>query len=111
MYGSGLTGGFDANDRNYSGRDDVDIESHATTAFMHTPPPDMQFPVGTPPVIGHGLNAAGRKSRFEIDAWMELWDYAGGASFRAFIANDGEEKSLFVFFDIEGVMGRDLKKA
>jgi hypothetical protein len=40
-----------------------------------------------------------------------MWDYAGGASFRAFVADDGEEKSLFVFFDIEGVLGRDLKKA
>lgn len=48
---------------------------------------------------------------FEVDAWMEVWDYAGGASFRAFVANNGQEKSLFVFFDIEGVMGRDLKKA
>jgi hypothetical protein len=42
---------------------------------------------------------------------MELWDYAGGASFRAFVVNNGEEPSLFVFFDIEGVLGRDLKKA
>ncbi|KAJ4158639.1 uncharacterized protein LMH87_009155 [Akanthomyces muscarius] len=53
------------------------------------------------------------KAGFEVDAWMEVWDYVGGASFRAFLAsNDGEgEKSLFVFFDLEGVMGRDLKKA
>jgi len=42
---------------------------------------------------------------------MEVWDYAGGASFRAFVANKGDETCLFVFFDIEGVLGRDLKKA
>jgi len=46
-----------------------------------------------------------------IDAWMEVWDYAGGSSFRAFVANCGKEKTLFIFFDIEGVLGRDLKKA
>lgn len=106
MYGSGLTGGFDANISNYH----AGGNGSTTTDFMQTPPPDVHFPVGTPP-SGHGLEVAGSKSRFEIDAWMELWDYAGGASFRAFIANDGEEKTLFIFFDIEGVMGRDLKKA
>ncbi|KAJ3472359.1 hypothetical protein NLG97_g11056 [Lecanicillium saksenae] len=44
---------------------------------------------------------------------MEVWDYVGGASFRAFLASNRRngEKSLFVFFDLEGVMGRDLKKA
>lgn len=43
---------------------------------------------------------------------MEIWDYQGGASFRAFVAHDfvRDEKSLFVFFDA-GVIGRDLKKA
>lgn len=47
----------------------------------------------------------------EVDGWMEVWDYAGGASFRAFVANNGHEKSLFVFFDVQGVIGRDLKRA
>lgn len=94
MHGSGLTGAFNN--------------------MLPTPPQDTQFPdVGSPydraGLDGHAVATKG--SAFEIDAWMELWDYAGGASFRAFIANDGEEKTLFVFFDIEGVMGRDLKKA
>jgi hypothetical protein len=106
MYGSGLTDGFDANNTYYH----AGGNGGTTTSFMQTPPPDVQFPVGTPP-SAHGLDITGSRSRFEIDAWMELWDYAGGASFRAFIANDGGEKTLFVFFDIEGVMGRDLKKA
>lgn len=47
----------------------------------------------------------------EIDAWAEFWDYVGGASFRAFITRDGLERSMFVFFDPEGIMNRDLKKA
>ncbi|KID87830.1 ornithine decarboxylase antizyme [Metarhizium guizhouense ARSEF 977] len=74
-------------------------------AYLQTPPPESR------------LSDAFRQSMdiksqgFEVDAWMEVWDYAGGASFRAFVANNGQEKSLFVFFDIEGVMGRDLKKA
>lgn len=74
-------------------------------AYLQTPPPDDPFSDAfqqSVDIKSHG---------FEIDAWMEVWDYAGGASFRAFVANDGQEKSLFVFFDIEGSLGRDLKKA
>lgn len=43
-----------------------------------------------------------------VEEWLEIWDYAGGTSFRAFIAGEGEKKSLFVFFD-RAVIGRDLK--
>lgn len=48
----------------------------------------------------------------EATAWMEIWDYQGGASFLAFVAENfiTGEKSLFVFFDA-GVVGYDLKKA
>lgn len=44
--------------------------------------------------------------------WMEIWDYQGANSFRAFVAEDfaHNDKSLFVFFDA-GVVGRDLKKS
>jgi hypothetical protein len=76
-------------------------------AYLPTPPPDDQFP--------EAFRTDGRQESasptWEVEAWMEIWDYAGGASFRAFIASDGTEKSLFVFFDIEGTLGRDLKKA
>lgn len=61
--------------------------------------------------------AAGDKtcsdSPVEVTAWMEIWDYQGGASFRAFVAEDVAntgEKALFTFFGA-GVVGRDLKKA
>jgi hypothetical protein len=50
------------------------------------------------------------KPTASISGWMEFWDYAGGASFRAFVAEGGDERSLFAFFDA-GLMGRDLKKA
>lgn len=76
-------------------------------AYLQTPPPDDRLSLSVKPP-GHDYE---KPAGFEAVAWMELWDYAGGASFRAFIADDGEEKSLFVFFDIQGILGRDLKKA
>lgn len=74
-------------------------------AFLPTPPPDNQFS----DAFQHGTDS--KAQGFESDAWMEVWDFVGGASFRAFVANDGKEKSLFVFFDLDCVMSRDLKKA
>lgn len=44
-----------------------------------------------------------------IDAWLEIWDYAGGCSFRGFVGGKGDLKSLFAFFD-SAVVGRDLKQ-
>ena len=43
-----------------------------------------------------------------IREYVEVWDYAGGARFRGFVAERGDERSLFVFFDRE-VVGLDLK--
>ncbi|TVY32343.1 hypothetical protein LOCC1_G008509 [Lachnellula occidentalis] len=48
-------------------------------------------------------------TRQSMDAWIEVWDYAGGCSFRGFVGGDGENKSLFAFFD-SAVIGRDLKQ-
>ncbi|KAJ2902085.1 hypothetical protein MKZ38_001058 [Zalerion maritima] len=44
----------------------------------------------------------------EATAWMEIWDFANGPSLRAFVADDGEEKSLFVFLH-DGIIGREMK--
>jgi len=44
-----------------------------------------------------------------VSEWLEIWDYAGGCSFRAFIAGSGEKRSLFAFFD-SAVVSRDLKQ-
>ncbi|KAH6609532.1 hypothetical protein Trco_002878 [Trichoderma cornu-damae] len=79
--------------------------SGLTGAYFQSPPPDNHL--ADPFSQGPDLAPAGSR----IDAWMEVWDYAGGSSFRAFVADDGKEKSLFIFFDVEGVLGRDLKKA
>lgn len=51
-----------------------------------------------------------RNNPGRIYQWLEVWDYAGGCSFRGFIAGSGEQKCLFVFFD-KAVIGRDLKQA
>jgi hypothetical protein len=40
--------------------------------------------------------------------YVEVWDYAGGARFRGFVAEKDDERALFVFFDKE-VIGKDLK--
>jgi hypothetical protein len=71
----------------------------------------------TPPTDAlDSYNANQRQSRMaskfqgqEIDAWIEVWDYAGGCSFRGFVGGNGENKSLFAFFD-SAVIGRDLKQ-
>ncbi|EPE02693.1 ornithine decarboxylase antizyme [Ophiostoma piceae UAMH 11346] len=45
-------------------------------------------------------------------AWLELWDFAGGASFRGFLSEDvaGSELSLFAFFDAHMLVNNgDLK--
>lgn len=73
-------------------------------AYLQTLPPEDRISRA----LCDGVDPAARG--FEVDAWVEVWDYAGGASFRAFVAEDGQDKSLFVF-DIQGIMGRGLEKA
>lgn len=68
-------------------------------------PPDHFLPSPPSSLPGTSLGSA-----VGIKGWMEFWDYAGGASFRAFVAEKDDEKSLFAFFDI-GLVGRDLKQA
>ncbi|KAI0601639.1 ornithine decarboxylase antizyme-domain-containing protein [Biscogniauxia sp. FL1348] len=68
-----------------------------------TPPDD--YP--TPPF---SFSRRPSMSTVNVKGWMEFWDYAGGASFRAFVAEDGDEMSLFAFFD-SGLVGCDLKQA
>jgi len=49
-----------------------------------------------------------RYKRNTVDAWLEMWDYVGGTSFRGFVGGDGSSKSLFAFFD-SSVVAQDLK--
>jgi len=47
--------------------------------------------------------------RQPIDAWIEVWDYTSGSSFRGFVGGNGDTKSLFAFFD-SSVVGREQKQ-
>lgn len=49
------------------------------------------------------------KSGQQIGAWLEIWDYVGGCSFRGFVSGQGGHNTLFAFFD-SSVVGRDLKQ-
>lgn len=75
-----------------------------------TPPPVESPTRGNDGITTDGDNyPAG-----SVASWLEIWDYAGGASFRAFVTKEaieeGTEKTLFVFFDASA-LGRDLKHA
>lgn len=43
-----------------------------------------------------------------IKDYVEVWDYAGGARFRGFVAEKRDVRTMFVFFD-KAVVGMDLK--
>ncbi|KAI0472658.1 ornithine decarboxylase antizyme-domain-containing protein [Xylariaceae sp. FL0804] len=84
------------------------VGSGSILAGVHcalTPPDD----VPTPPSSRTGSEDLGC-CPVRIRGWLEFWDFQGGASFRAFVVEDGDEKSLFAFFD-QGLVGYDLKKA
>ncbi|KFA49787.1 hypothetical protein S40293_08475 [Stachybotrys chartarum IBT 40293] len=81
--------------------------SGLSDAYLPTPPADNEF---LHQQFQQRHSNDNKPRGFEVGAWLELWDYAGGASFRAFVADNGDEKSLFVFFDVQGAVGRDLKK-
>lgn len=44
-----------------------------------------------------------------VTEYVEIWDYAGGARFRGFVAEKGQDmRAMFIFFDKQ-VIGMDLK--
>jgi len=53
--------------------------------------------------FGNGKNGQG------IDATLEIWDYAGGCSFRGFVGGLDDKKSVFAFFG-SSIIGQDLKQ-
>jgi hypothetical protein len=61
-------------------------------------------------IVYHSLPSSVHQSSKQrlLTDWLEMYDYAGGARFRGYIAEDIEARSMFVFFD-EGVLGNDLK--
>ncbi len=75
-----------------------------------TPPDD--YPTPPPSLSSFSSGYDIRIPPMNVEGWMEFWDYAGRTSFRAFVADDAKEKSLFAFFD-SGLLNdrRDLKQA
>ncbi|KAF1919265.1 ornithine decarboxylase antizyme-domain-containing protein [Ampelomyces quisqualis] len=43
-----------------------------------------------------------------VSDWIEMWDYVGGIRLRGFVADQGDAKAMFVFFD-QSVVAGDLK--
>lgn len=84
-----------------------DGRAQAVSNHGQLTPPD-EFPIADEAAMGRrGFGARGG-----VLGWLEIWDYAGGSSFRGFVAEDTsrETKSLFVFFDAHSIT-RDLKQA
>lgn len=117
-HASGLTGVYqhhqhqDPDESDVTGSSAASVDSGYFGSFsgaVNTRQQQLTPPYESPSemICAHGVCGS-----VEVMAWMEIWDYQGGASFRAFVADDfvRDEKSLFVFFDA-GVVGRDLKKA
>ena len=45
---------------------------------------------------------------FPVEKWIEAWDYVGDVRFKGFLAGEGDNRSLFVFFE-RTVVGKELK--
>ncbi|RFU23590.1 hypothetical protein B7463_g12748, partial [Scytalidium lignicola] len=87
---------------NYNSNNNASINSHDIGSAGHSPPDE-----GSVAAYGY-FEKHQRYKRNNIDAWLEMWDYVGGASFRGFVGGEGSSKSLFAFFD-SSVVGQDLK--
>lgn len=86
-------------------------DSSVMSVDMLTPPDDNGYMNKKKYSSATGsLNTSKMIAGSEVVAWMEFWDYVGGASFRAFIVDDGEDRALFAFFD-DVVLDRELKQA
>jgi len=52
---------------------------------------------GTPGSVQDVAVSAGNTSA--VTDCLEMWDYVGGIRFRGFVAQQHDEKAMFVFFD------------
>ncbi|OBT97250.1 hypothetical protein VE01_04714 [Pseudogymnoascus verrucosus] len=83
-------------------RDSIAHGSYEWTANAHSPPQEGMDGQS------YFKNAVQRHNG--VGSWLELWDYAGGCSFKGFVAGADDERCLFTFFD-HSVINRDLKQA
>ena len=75
--------------------------SNAMGANAHSPPDDS--------VDVHNDYSGRIQKGQAVDAFLEIWDYSSNCSFRGFVGGNGDQKSLFAFFD-SSVIERDLKQ-
>lgn len=82
-----------------------------STANIAMPPPKKTYfehgqPTPSPSPDGRIYPSQGGL----VSEYVEIWDYAGGARFRGFVAEKDHEdmRAMFIFFDKE-VIGMDLK--
>jgi len=74
----------------------------------------MHYDTNTNTNNDYGVKADGDPVHLEmpdagvVSDWIEMWDYVGGIRFRGFVADKGDEKVMFVFFD-QSVVSGDLK--
>jgi hypothetical protein len=108
MHGSGLASVYDNSNSSSNSIDNANRNRMAPNGQL-TPPDDFPIADETMMRSRRGFGVSGRGG---ILGWLEIWDYAGGSSFRGFVAEDArrEIKSLFVFFDAHAIT-RDLKQA
>ena len=73
---------------------------------------DLDAQAQSPPLSSGDVhsNYFDQDQKSMVTEWCELWDYAGGNSFRGFVAGTGDERCLFTFFD-PSLVTRDLKQA
>ncbi|KKA29943.1 hypothetical protein TD95_005162 [Thielaviopsis punctulata] len=105
MPGSGLTSAH------------ANANSAATTlAYSYLPTPPDDVPRHNYPqhhmdcYYGTQDGPVGAPAITPAVAWAEIWDFQGGASFRAFVADNNGVRTLFVFFH-DSVIHLDLKPA
>lgn len=90
----------------FQGERDMAGNSSCLTGVNYALTPPDDYPMSQ----SMAFSSTDNKPAVCVNGWMEFWDYSGGASFRAFVVEDSDERSLFAFFD-NGLVGRDLKQA
>ncbi|KKF93011.1 hypothetical protein CFIMG_005814RA [Ceratocystis fimbriata CBS 114723] len=86
--------------------------SSPSASYLLTPPDDLPFG-GSGPAARNYRHRHSRMAKPPVTpviAWAEIWDFQGGASFRAFVADNCGVKTLFIFFH-NSVVHLDLKPA
>lgn len=98
--------------RNYYNHDrshsSIDTVGRAARPHQQLTPPD-DYPITGETMMDHRQAVDGAGA---VLGWMEIWDYAGGSSFRGFVAEDTRRNTttMFVFFDAHTIT-RDLRQA